>query len=59
MALFDSAELKQLKSECGGLQTLMKNNKQLFVVKGGGVRLRKWGLTDTGMLNSVRITFII
>ena len=32
--LFTKEELKQLKSECGGIQTLMKNNKQLFVVQG-------------------------
>ena len=34
--------LKKLKSECGGIQTLMKNNKQLLVVEKGKVRIRNW-----------------
>merc|ERR1711990_801569 len=41
-SLFDSATLKKLKSECGGVQTLMKNNKQIFKVQGGSVRMRDW-----------------
>lgn len=40
--LFDSEMLKMLKSECGGIQTLMKNNKQILVVQGGTVRIRDW-----------------
>eukprot|EP00049_Salpingoeca_infusionum_P007382 m.119610 g.119610 ORF g.119610 m.119610 type:complete len:667 (+) comp13678_c2_seq2:21-2021(+) len=34
--------LKKLKSECGGLQTLLKNHWQTFFVRGGKVRLRNW-----------------
>lgn len=32
--------LVELKSECGGLQTLLRNHTQIFEVKGGEVRLR-------------------
>ena len=32
--------LKELKSECGGLQTLLKNHRYIFVVSKGTVRLR-------------------
>ena len=28
--LFDAETLKRLKSECGGMQTLLRNNHQLF-----------------------------
>ena len=34
---FDRDQLKMLKAECGGMQTLLKNNKQLFVVEGNGL----------------------
>ncbi|XP_006822996.1 putative tRNA (uracil-O(2)-)-methyltransferase [Saccoglossus kowalevskii] len=40
--LFDSNILKQLKNECGGLQTLLRNSHQVFQVYGGEVRLRDW-----------------
>lgn len=33
-------KLKELKSECGGLQTLLKNNSQIFRVSGGAVEIR-------------------
>lgn len=33
-------ELQKLKSECGGLQTLLKNNHQIFKVHSGKVQLR-------------------
>lgn len=33
-------ELKQLKNECGGLQTLLKNHHYVFLVKNGSVQLR-------------------
>ncbi|XP_015118631.1 probable tRNA (uracil-O(2)-)-methyltransferase [Diachasma alloeum] len=32
--------LKQLKNECGGLQTLMKNNSHIFQVTNGSVQFR-------------------
>lgn len=32
--------LKKLKSECGGLQTLLKNNHQIFLVANGVVKIR-------------------
>lgn len=34
-------ELKILKSECGGLQTLLKNKHQIFHIYGGVIRIRK------------------
>ncbi|KAG4076749.1 hypothetical protein HA402_002036 [Bradysia odoriphaga] len=33
--------LKELKSECGGLQTLLRNNHQIFQVQQGKVQVRK------------------
>lgn len=33
--------LKELKSECGGLQTLLRNNHQLFHVQQGRVQIRR------------------
>ncbi|XP_037118567.1 probable tRNA (uracil-O(2)-)-methyltransferase [Syngnathus acus] len=41
-ALLEQDTLKQLKNECGGLQTLLKNNHQVFQVEGGKVRIRDW-----------------
>lgn len=38
--LVTADELKKLKSECGGLQTLMRNKHQCFHVYGGKVRIR-------------------
>lgn len=40
--LFDSSTLKELKSQCGGLQTLLKNNRHIFKVVGGVVCLRDY-----------------
>uniref|UniRef100_A0A8C3A668 tRNA (uracil-O(2)-)-methyltransferase n=1 Tax=Cyclopterus lumpus TaxID=8103 RepID=A0A8C3A668_CYCLU len=34
--------LQLLKKECGGLQTLLKNNHQVFRVEGGRVFIRDW-----------------
>nr|XP_040036582.1 probable tRNA (uracil-O(2)-)-methyltransferase [Gasterosteus aculeatus aculeatus] len=34
--------LQRLKKECGGLQTLLKNNHQVFRVEGGRVYIRDW-----------------
>ncbi|KAJ6633080.1 putative tRNA (uracil-O(2)-)-methyltransferase [Pseudolycoriella hygida] len=33
--------LKELKSECGGLQTLLRNNHQIFQVQKGKVQIRR------------------
>ncbi|XP_049867458.1 probable tRNA (uracil-O(2)-)-methyltransferase isoform X2 [Pectinophora gossypiella] len=38
--LIPQDQLKSLKSECGGLQTLLKNNHHIFKVQGGIVQLR-------------------
>ncbi|CAL8241975.1 unnamed protein product [Merluccius merluccius] len=40
--LLDHDTLLRLKSECGGLQTLLKNNHQVFRVEGGRVHIRDW-----------------
>ncbi|BFZ18817.1 hypothetical protein BsWGS_21856 [Bradybaena similaris] len=37
---FDKTEMQQLKSECGGLQTLLRNHSHIFQVTGGNVQLR-------------------
>jgi tRNASer (uridine44-2'-O)-methyltransferase len=39
--LISQDELKKLKSECGGLQTLLKNKHQIFHIYGGSIRIRK------------------
>lgn len=38
--LIPQDQLKALKSECGGLQTLLKNNHHIFKVQSGKVQLR-------------------
>lgn len=38
--LIGSDRLRELKSECGGLQTLLKNNHQIFQVVKGAVQVR-------------------
>ncbi|XP_077598350.1 putative tRNA (uracil-O(2)-)-methyltransferase [Stigmatopora nigra] len=42
VALLGDNILQRLKKECGGLQTLLKNNHQVFQVEGGTVRIRDW-----------------
>lgn len=38
--LIPQQQLKQLKSECGGIQTLLKNHHNIFQVQNGKVQLR-------------------
>ncbi|XP_074641673.1 putative tRNA (uracil-O(2)-)-methyltransferase [Tubulanus polymorphus] len=38
--LFDKSCLVQLKKECGGIQTLLRNQHQIFAVIGGKVQLK-------------------
>ncbi|KAL0970373.1 hypothetical protein UPYG_G00241120 [Umbra pygmaea] len=40
--LLEKQTLQVLKKECGGLQTLLKNNHQVFRVEGGMVYIRDW-----------------
>lgn len=40
VGLVSDENLKKLKSECGGLQTLLKNNHQIFLVANGVVKIR-------------------
>ena len=40
VAALEQEELSQLKSQCGGLQTLLRNHSFIFVVRGGSVRLK-------------------
>ncbi|XP_031440389.1 probable tRNA (uracil-O(2)-)-methyltransferase isoform X2 [Clupea harengus] len=40
--LLEASTLLRLKKECGGLQTLLKNNHQVFRVMGGRVHIRDW-----------------
>lgn len=41
-SLIEPETLLRLKKECGGLQTLLKNNHQVFRVEGGRVHIRDW-----------------
>ncbi|KAM9836651.1 putative tRNA (uracil-O(2)-)-methyltransferase isoform 2-T2 [Aulostomus maculatus] len=41
-ALLEQETLQLLRKECGGLQTLLKNNHQVFRVEGGMVYIRDW-----------------
>ncbi|XP_012730230.2 probable tRNA (uracil-O(2)-)-methyltransferase [Fundulus heteroclitus] len=41
-ALLEQETLQLLKKECGGLQTLLKNNHQVFKVEAGTVYIRDW-----------------
>lgn len=43
-----SETLKQLKNECGGLQTLLRNNGHIFKVESGKVRFRIPGRDKVG-----------
>lgn len=38
--LFEGDTLKKLKAECGGLQTLLRNNSHIFTVQSGRVQFR-------------------
>ncbi|KAJ8382933.1 hypothetical protein SKAU_G00037110 [Synaphobranchus kaupii] len=40
--MLDKETLQTLKKECGGLQTLLKNNHQVFKVEKGRVQIRDW-----------------
>lgn len=40
--ILEQETLQLLKKECGGLQTLLKNNHQVFRVEGGRVFIRDW-----------------
>lgn len=40
--LFGESTLFQLKNECGGLQTLLRNHHCIFKVAGGVVQMRDW-----------------
>ncbi|XP_032806296.2 putative tRNA (uracil-O(2)-)-methyltransferase isoform X1 [Petromyzon marinus] len=40
--LIDGETLQQLKCECGGLKTLLKNSHQVFIVLQSRVQLRDW-----------------
>lgn len=40
--LFDKDTLVQLKHECGGLQTLLRNHYHIFKVAGGLIEMKDW-----------------
>lgn len=46
--VIDSEKLKELKKECGGLQTLLKNNGQIFKIESAKVRFRIPGKDTIG-----------
>jgi tRNASer (uridine44-2'-O)-methyltransferase len=39
--LISKDDLLKLKSECGGLQTLLKNKHQIFDIRGGTIKIRR------------------
>lgn len=41
ISLLDSKDLKQLKNECGGLKTLLRNNHSVYIVQNGRIFFRK------------------
>ena len=43
-------DLSQLKAECGGLQTLLRNHHAVFTVRGGRVRLKVPGEEDAASM---------
>uniref|UniRef100_A0A3Q1GDU6 tRNA (uracil-O(2)-)-methyltransferase n=1 Tax=Acanthochromis polyacanthus TaxID=80966 RepID=A0A3Q1GDU6_9TELE len=46
--------LQLLKRECGGLQTLLKNNHQVFRVEGGRVFIKDWRDEKSARVNTKR-----
>lgn len=46
--LLEQETLKVLKKECGGLQTLLRNNHQVFRVEEGMVHIRDWRVQTHG-----------
>uniref|UniRef100_A0A671QDI0 tRNA (uracil-O(2)-)-methyltransferase n=1 Tax=Sinocyclocheilus anshuiensis TaxID=1608454 RepID=A0A671QDI0_9TELE len=52
--LLDQSSLQALKKECGGLQTLLKNNYQVFRVEGGSVFIRDWRVHTPAQSSRVR-----
>lgn len=41
VAILDNEDLKKLKNECGGLQTLLRNHHSIFLIRGGRIYFRK------------------
>lgn len=41
VSLLDSQDLKQLKNECGGLKTLLRNNHSVYFIQNGQISFRK------------------
>ncbi|KAM8747702.1 putative tRNA (uracil-O(2)-)-methyltransferase isoform 1-T2 [Acanthopagrus schlegelii] len=52
--LLEQETLRRLKKECGGLQTLLKNNHQVFRVEGGRVYVRDWRDRKASRANTKR-----
>uniref|UniRef100_A0A1A7XRY9 tRNA (uracil-O(2)-)-methyltransferase n=1 Tax=Iconisemion striatum TaxID=60296 RepID=A0A1A7XRY9_9TELE len=55
--LLEQETLQLLKKECGGLQTLLKNNHQVFRVEGGRVYIRDWRDRKSTRTQSQRTAF--
>lgn len=53
-SLLGTQDLQQLKKECGGLQTLLKNSYQVFRVEGGRVHIRDWREGKSSRTNTKR-----
>jgi len=53
--MFDPEILKELKCQCGGIQTLLKNNRNIFKVMGGVVSLRDYRNVDDMKLSKASL----
>ncbi|CAF0878614.1 unnamed protein product [Brachionus calyciflorus] len=54
-SLFDKTQLSKIKSECGGIKTLLKNYQQLFVFEKDFIRIRNQ-IIDTNSNNKRKKT---
>ncbi|XP_014236865.1 probable tRNA (uracil-O(2)-)-methyltransferase [Trichogramma pretiosum] len=54
----DTESLKQLKNECGGLQTLLRNNGNIFKIESGKVRFRVPGKETVGKKKKPKVSTV-
>merc|ERR1739838_1194473 len=52
--LFDDDIKQSMKRECGGLQTLLRNSHQVFLIREGCVELRDWSNLDCQAVGNKR-----
>ncbi|XP_018410473.1 PREDICTED: probable tRNA (uracil-O(2)-)-methyltransferase [Nanorana parkeri] len=52
--VLDKETLQRLKNECGGLQTLLRNNHQVFEVLNSRVSIRDWSQDEKAPSNKIK-----